>query len=137
MALKELQQRFALFDTSGEMWVIDLEQIEKIKSGVSTEDIGFYKKGSAEIKMKRFLEGLAVSSDPKTIISQFWTSPNTIEFKGLAFSPLSTPPSILNFWVNSLVEPKQGDWSQLRFFLEEIISSGSNECSEYIINFLA
>ena len=137
MALKELQQRFALFDTSGEMWVIDLEQIEKIKSGASNEDVAFYKKTPAEIKMKRFLEGLAVSSDPKTIIVQFWTSPNTIEFKGLAFSPLSTPPNILNFWVSNLVDPKQGDWSQLRLFIEQIICSGSNECATYIINFLA
>ena len=110
MGLKDLQKSFALFDTSGEIWVVDLEQIERIKSGVSTADIAFYKKGPAEIKMKRFLEGLAVSSDPKTIISQFWTSPKTTEFKGLAFSPLSTPPNILNFWVNSL-DPSSFDRS--------------------------
>ena len=136
-AAKSLQQRFALYDASGEIWVIDLEQIEKIKSGVSNEDVAFYTKTPAEIKMKRFLEGLAVSSDPKTIISQFWTSPKTIEFKGLAFSPLSTPPDILNFWVNSLVEPKQGDWSKVRLFIEEIICNCSIVCSEYVINFLA
>jgi len=117
--------------------LIDLEQIEKIKSGASNEDISFYKKGPAEIKARRFLEGLAVSSDPKTIISQFWISPNTIEYKWLAFSPLPTPPTTLNFWVNSLIEPKKGDWSQLRLFIEQIICDNSKECSEYLIWFLA
>jgi hypothetical protein len=134
--LSILQDNFAIFEASGELWVVDMEEVAEIQSGERIGDLSFYKKHAGELKIKRFLEASSFDSDPKNLISQFWLSPKTRVFKQTAFSPKKTDNDTLNFWVGNVVEPKQGDWSQIREFLKGVICGGDRDVFEYLISYL-
>lgn len=131
-----IQKHFAIYDAAGELWVVDQNEIAGIRSGAIETGVSFYKKAPAEIKLKRFCEKIGLQEDPKALISQFWVSPNTHEFKRTAFSPLATPLDTINFWVGP-AEGSTGCWSVVHSFLLDVICAGNEEVCAYLLMYLA
>jgi len=82
--LQDLQNKFAIIDLSGEIRVVDLQQIAAILQGTLPADPSFYKKVDATLKMKRVLETLPCPSKPEIVINEFWVSPATRVYQGTA-----------------------------------------------------
>ena len=135
--LSELQKRFGIIDVSGEIRVIDLEQVQGILGGSLTGEVAFYKKADAELLMKRLLENLPVACKPRQVIEDFWASPATRFYNATAFTPSATPDTTLNFWVGPTADAAPGNWRELRDFIRDIICAGDNMLFEYLIRYMA
>jgi len=135
--LAALQQQFAIIDLSGEIRVVDQEQIQRLLSGTELGDPSFYKRADAELLMKRAIEALPYQCKPRQVLDEFWTSPATIAYRATAFTPEPTPASTLNFWVGPSPHAKAGNWVHLRNFLRDIICAGDSSTFDYLIGFMA
>ena len=135
--LAALQEAFCLLRLSGELRVGDRREIAAIQAGTRAGDLSMFKQNDAKILMKRHLETLPVASNPKTVCEEFFISPNTIEYTDIAFSPLPSLPSTLNYWTGSRVVPSPGDWSLVRTFLRDGICAGDETNFTYLKCFLA
>ncbi len=135
--LAELQKKFAIIDLSGEIRVVDLQQISDLLSGSSNTEPAMYKKSDAELMMKRFLEALPMTSKPAQVVADFWVSPLTRMYNKTAFTPKPTPEPTLNYWVDPTPIPKAGNWVLLRDYLRDTICSGNHECFDYLIRYMA
>ena len=136
-ALQHLQDRFAIIDLSGEIRVVDRHQIASALSGAHKGEVSFYKKADAELLMKRALERLPVASKPNDVVRDFWVSPNTLQYEATAFSPRSTPPTTLNFWVGPTVQPAPGCWVLIRDYLRDVICGGNSDAYDYLVQYMA
>jgi hypothetical protein len=136
-ALQHLQDRFAIIDLSGEIRVVDRHQIADILSGGHEGEVSFYKKVDAELLMKRALERLPMASKPSDVVRDFWVSPNTLQYEATAFSPLTRPPTTLNFWVGPTVQPAPGCWVLLRDYLRDVICGGNSNAYDYLVQYMA
>jgi len=134
-ALQELQKSYALATLSGGIWVVDLQDVAAVQAG-SAREIHFFRLGEGDVLLARHLEALPISSDAKVTIKQFRISPNTKMFNSLAFSPLPTPPTTLNLWVGTTVQPHPGDWTVLKEFMLGTICSGIQADYDYLISFM-
>ena len=128
--------RFAIYDSSGEIWMVDKDEIADIRAGQKVTGISFYRKIIADLKLKRYCEKSAFREDPKQLITQFWASPSTHEFKKTAFSPILMPPDTINFWVEP-TEVSVGDWGEIRNFLLDVICDQNQTVLEYLLSYLA
>ncbi|WP_416546102.1 primase-helicase family protein [Limnohabitans sp. DCL3] len=135
--LAALQLRFAIIDLSGEIRVVDQEQIQRLLSGTELGAPSFYKRADAELLMKRAIEALPYQCKPRQVLDEFWTSPATIAYGATAFTPEPTPASTLNFWVSPSPHAKAGNWVLLRNFLRDIICAGDYSTFDYLIGFMA
>ena len=134
--LRELQKAFCLFQMGGDVWVGDLAGIEAVKAGTSSCDVAMYKQTAGKLLMERRLEELPVSSNARQVVKDFLVSPNTKVFDAVAFSPLPTPTSTLNYWVGSPVLPQAGDWSVIMEYLRDVICSADRRLFSYLIRYL-
>jgi hypothetical protein len=134
-SLTSIQKCFALYDAAGEIWVVDKDEIAGIKSGLIETSVSFYKKASAEIKLKRLCEQNAFQEEPKALLQQFWVSSKTHVYRKTAFSPVATLPDTINFWVDPAPGAK-GDWSVIRNFLLEVICGKNQAVFEYLLKYL-
>ena len=100
-ALMELQRNFCLLALGGDVRVADRREIAQVLNGQRDEDIGMYTMAAGKLLMQRLLESLPITSEPKKDIAEFLVSPNTRVFDAVAFSPLTTPPSTINYWSGS------------------------------------
>lgn len=135
--LAALQDQFAIIDLSSQMLVIDLEKVKDMQSGALRSELSMYKKLDAELRMKRFLEAQPISCKPNQVVADFWMSPDTVEFKGTAFSPRLLPHTVLNFWVGPTTMAKPGNWRVLRDFIRDIICAGDDTVFSYLSCFIA
>jgi hypothetical protein len=135
--LAELQKVFCFLKLSGEVRIVDKQEIAEIHRGTRSGAVSMYKLPDAKLLMGRYLETLPVRSDPKWVISDFMVSSNTTVYDAVAFSPLQTPATTLNFWVDPPVIPKAGDWSAIEEFLRNVICDGNEVLFAYLIRFLA
>lgn len=135
--LAALQQRFAIIDLSGEIRIVDLEQIQCLLSGSALGAPSFYKRGDAEMWMKRVIEALPYQCRPSQVIADFWTSPKTMVYTATAFTPIRTKAGTLNFWVDPAPVAKAGNWVLLRDFLRDVICASDATTFDYLIKFMA
>ena len=135
--LAALQLRFAIIDLSGEIRVVDQDQIQRLLSGTELGDPSFYKRADAELLMKRAIEALPYQCKPRQVLDEFWTSPATIAYRATAFTPEPTPASTLNFWVGPPPLAKAGNWVLLRDFLLNVICAGNTSSFDYLVRFMA
>ena len=136
-ALNELQGNFCLLALGSDVRVADRREIAQVLSGERDEDISMYRLAAGKLLMQRLLEKLSISSEPKKDIAEFLVSPNTKVFNAVAFSPLPTPPSTLNYWSGSPIEPEKGCWYIIQQFLLDVICDGDIELYGYLFSFLA
>jgi len=135
--LQHLQEVFAILDLSGDIRVINHQQIAGVMDGTIQGEPAFYKKADANLVMRRYLETLLIHSSPKLEIENFWNSPSTTMYTSTSFSPLSTNNQSLNFWVGHIADPSPGKWVLIRDYLRDVICDGNSETYEYLIRYLA
>ena len=136
-ALALVQSKFGLMKLSGEIRIIELVDITKSQLAGETRGVNFYRKPDAELLIKRFLETLPIPSDTKKVIGDFWVNPNTFVYDAIAFSPLATPATTLNYWIGHTANPNAGDWSVIRDFLLHVICDGDKKVFLYLLCYLA
>lgn len=134
--LPQVQQRFSLIDLSAEIRIVDNLQVADVMVGTKSE-VNFYAKSDGQLLIERYLETLPFSTKPKEVIKQFFVNPNTHVYDAVAFSPLKTPPTTLNYWTGPTVKPVAGDWSIISNFLFEIICNNDKTLYQYLIKYLA
>lgn len=131
-----VQMRFSLIILSADIRIVDNQEVRDVLAGIKS-DVSFYKKPDGQLLIERYLETLPFPTNPKDIYKQFMISPNTHIYDATAFSPHSTPPTTLNFWVGHTVTPKAGEWSVIREFIFDVICDGDSGLFDYLIKYLA
>lgn len=135
--LEALQQRFCIIDLSGEVKVLSRDHIASALSGVDDNPISFYKKPDGELIMRRCLEALPVTSNPREVLASFWIDPMTNFYNKTAFTPTNTPPTTLNFWIGHTACAKASKNTLIQDYLLEVICNANQDCYEYLVRFLA
>ena len=135
-ALATIQNRFALLNISGEIRIVDKDQIADVLAGIAKE-ISFYRRTEGQILITRELENLPYPSNSKVEYNNFVNNPNTFMYDAVAFSPLATPSSTLNYWIEPSIKPKQGDWFVIQEFLHTVICNNNVALFDYLIRYLA
>ena len=136
-ALQHLQRVFCLIKLGGDILIVDRAEVAAVLSGQQAGSVNFYRRQAGEVVIKRFLEQLPISCDAKRIITDFWINPATHVYTDIAFNPIAQPPSTLNYWVEPVIKPTQGDWSRIRTHLYEVICDGDIELFEYLLDYVA
>lgn len=131
-----VQQRFSLLNISAEIRIIDNQEVSDVLTG-KKNDISLYKRPEGQLVMKRYIETLPIATKPKEIIEQFLVDPKTHTYDEIAFSPLKTPLTTLNYWRGPTVTPTPGDWSIIREFLYEVICDGNLTLYHYLLRYIA
>ncbi len=134
--LAELQARFGLIDLGGEVRLVDRERVQAILDGGSGGEIAYYKRGDAQLVLRRHAEMLP-APDVKRLINDFWVDPGTHMYDGVAFDPRPTPATTLNYWTPPSVQPAPGDWSIIHDFLRDIICDGDASLHAYLLHYVA
>jgi len=119
-ALSALQNKYALLDLAGEIRIIDKQQVNDVLIGKRPE-ISFYKRTEGLIVISRELENLPYSVKASDEFKSFLVNPKTHVYNAVAFSPLATPPSTLNYWIEPPIKPVQGDWFVIQEFIHTVI----------------
>jgi hypothetical protein len=135
-ALATIQNRFALLNLSGEIRIVDKDQIAAVLAGKAKE-ISFYRRTEGQILITRELENLPYPSNSKMEYNNFINNPNTFMYDAVAFSPSKTPPSTLNYWIEPSIKPKQGDWFVIQEFIHTVICNNNVMLFDYVIRYLA
>jgi hypothetical protein len=135
-ALAAIQNKYALLDLSGELRIVDKYQVNDVMSGKRSE-ISFYRRPEGQILIARELENLPFSVNTKVEYNNFINNPSTHVYNEVAFSPLATPPSTLNYWIEPSIKPKQGDWFVIQEFLHTVICNNNVVLFDYLIRYLA
>ncbi len=135
-ALAAIQSRFALLDLSGELRIVDRDKIAQVMSGRAKE-ISFYRRPEGQILIARELENLPYSVNTKVEFTNFINNPGTHVYNEVAFSPLVTPASTLNYWIEPSIKPFQGDWFVIQEFLHTVICNNNVALNDYLIRYLA
>jgi Family of unknown function (DUF5906) len=135
--LQSLQAAFCLIKISGDLLVVDRQDISKVMTGKKLGGLDFYKRPAGELLMKRFLENLPVQCDIKKTLADFWVNPLTHVYTDIAFSPIQQPLTTLNYWINPVINPKKGDWSIIRSHIKDVICCGNKDAYHYLIYYLA
>ena len=135
-ALATIQNRFALLDLANEIRVIDLQQVANVMSG-KRDEISFYRRPEGLILISRELENLPFPVKAADEFKNFVVNPNTHVYNVVAFSPLPTPATTLNYWIAPSIKPLQGDWIVLHEFLNTVICNKNVALLDYLIRYLA
>ena len=135
--LQELQKTFCLIVMDSQIRIGDRREIAAIKQGTRAEDLNMFKQNDGRLEMRRCLENLPVSCKPNEAIEAFLTNPNTLRYDTVAFTPLPTPATTINYWVPPSVQPQSGDLSKIGKFLNQVICNRQRESLIYLIKFLA
>ena len=135
-ALATLQNMFALLDLASEIRVVDLQQVADVMSGKRNE-VSFYRRTEGLIVISRELENLPFPVKSTEEFKIFLNNPNTRMFNSVAFSPLPTPATTLNYWVDPSIKPKQGDWFVLQEFLHTVICNNNVALFDYLVRYIA
>lgn len=135
--LAYLQSRFCLVKLGGELRIADSEEISAITTGRRAEGVSFYKKQDGETLLRRHLETLSIPADVKKTIADFWIDKQTHIYDAVAFSPLTTPPTTINYWIGTNVPLKSGDWSPIEAFILDVICNSHRQTYTYLTRYLA
>lgn len=134
--LRHLQTKYALLNLSSEIRIVDLQQVADVLMGKQPE-ISYYKRSEGQILIHRELENLPYPSKPRDEFNNFLVNPNTHVYNAIAFSPLPTPPTTLNYWVPPCITSKEGDWFVIQEFLQSVICDYDVALYDYLIRYIA
>jgi len=135
--LESLQAAYCLIKLGGDILIVDRQDVADAIAGRKLGGIDFYKRPAGETLMKRLLENYAGQCDVKKTILDFWKDPKTHVYTDIAFSPKLQPPSTLNYWVGTLLQPTKGNWNIIKTHIISVICSGDIKLYEYLICYLA
>ncbi len=135
--LQELQKTFCLIVMDNRPRIGDQREIAQMKQGTRTEPPNMFIVNDGKLLMRRYLENLPVSCKPNEIIDAFLNHPKTLCYDTVAFTPLPTPRTTINYWVPPSITPKGGDPSKIGEFLLQVICNHDAESLVYLIRYLA
>ena len=135
-ALAHVQEHFSLLNIAAEIRIVDNKEISDVLAG-KKNDMSLYKRPEGQLVMKRHIETLPIATKPKEIIEQFLIDPKTHTYDEIAFSPLKTPSTTLNYWRGPTVTPTPGDWSVIRDFLYQVICNEDLNLYHYLLRYIA
>ena len=138
--LHEVQNVFCLIDLEGSRYVLDRRQIHESLNGEGNHPIHYYKKPEGNLSIERFLEASDLpltSRDVKRLLADFYRSPLTLEYKGVAFDPEEKSETVLNFWRPHAVVPVKGNYEIIADFMFEVLCAGSESDYQWLEKFLA
>jgi hypothetical protein len=131
-----VQQRFSLLNMSAEIRIIDNQEVSDVLAG-KKNDISLYRRLEGQLVIKRYIETLPIATKPKEIFEKFLVDPSTHIYDEIAFSPLKTSPTTLNYWRGPTVTPVPGDWSIIRNFLYKVICNEDLTLYHYLLRYIA
>ncbi len=70
----------------------------------------------------------------------WWDHPQRSDYRGVSFEPggpLVLADNLLNLWRGWGVVPKAGDWSRMRWHIENILAGGDSRAAEYVLRWSA
>jgi hypothetical protein len=79
-------------------------------------------------------------SKKKVQLGRYWIdSPHARRYSGIVFDPSGReyPPDVLNLWTGFAIEPKAGNWSVVREHIRDVICSGDESLTAYVLGWLA
>jgi len=135
--LATIQERFALLNLDGSLWILDQRRIR----------VGAHHAGSGSLSLSNLAHGKLLivravreqfpQADGKTIAEAFLHSPGTTCYVGIEFNPRGTTPDYLNRWVGPTIEPVAGNALEIKRFLFEVICNRDPKVYEYLLLYLA
>jgi hypothetical protein len=75
---------------------------------------------------------------PRNIADAWLQWPGRRTYKGVIFSPeRPVPAEQLNLWQGFGVKPVRGDWSKMRYHLQEVVCAGDQQTFAYVLGWMA
>ena len=136
-ALQQLQQAFCLINLEGKVRVTERHPKLILGSSGQRHSHPIYEIKDGKLMLQRHLEAQPYDCDPAKVIRDFLVDPATHVYTEIAFTPVTTPPTTLNFWVGPTLIPSPGNWSVIKQHLLEVICSSDSTLYQYLICFLA
>jgi len=138
LAVRRLQQEWALSTIGGELRVISLRQVADFRNQKEGVDVFYYKLSDADLMLRRAIEAMGLPvTKPSTVIQQFKDSPLTRVFNSVSSCPDEGDEDTLCLWRNLACNPEDGKWPTIREFLEDVICSSDNKLFLYLLRYLA
>jgi hypothetical protein len=135
--LVALQQRYALVNMEGRIWVLDIEMLAARTGEGTARKLILSNRSDGNLLLQRLARVLAPDADPSFAILEFFVSPATACFDGVEFNPRGTSGNLLNLWVGPTIEAKAGTWPLIQAFLLDVICDGDRKSYDYLIRFIA
>lgn len=133
---KILMSEFGLIILGGQIRVVRQAEVAAMRAGHIRGAIGLYQRGDAELMMKRCLVERELTHDLRLIRSFFHAKETTV-YEATAFSPLSLPENVLNYWIDP-ISPIAGSGAEPVYeFIEEVICASNKQVTKYLLDFLA
>jgi len=138
LAVRRLQQEWALSTIGGELRVISLRQVANFRNQKEGVDVFYYKLSDADLMLRRAIEAMGLPvTKPSAVIQQFKDSPLTKVFNSVSSCPDEGDEDTLCLWRNLACNPEDGKWPTIRKFLEDVICSSDNKLFLYLLRYLA
>lgn len=132
-----IQSKFCIMKLGSQIRLTEIKHINALKSGASAKELQLFARQDGDLLIRRELEVMAFTGKVKEVAADFWANPQTHVYDEIAFSPLTTPANVLNFWQDPVIKPVMGDWRELKAYLFQVICDGQSELYEYLIRYLA
>jgi hypothetical protein len=133
-----IRDKFVLIQLGGKICMLEQDNIAKVQNGDPMAQLQFLEIPHGKLLIRREIEAYPIPClKPKEVIEDFFKNPETIVFKGVACSPLTQPPDILNLWTGPIVTPQPGCWDVIRHYLYNVICDCDQDLYQYLINYLA
>jgi hypothetical protein len=135
--LMALQERYALIDMNGKVWMLKNDSISAKAEDGTAGKLAFSSRSDGTLLLQRSVNVLDPSEDARNVIEQFFIGSTTRCYDGVEFNPRGSSGNRLNLWIGPTVQAKAGEWRLIQSFLLEVICDGDHECYCYLIRFIA
>ena len=135
--LLALQERYALIDMNGKVWMLKNDSISAKAEDGTAGKLAFSNRYDGTLLLARSVNVLDPTGDAKNVIDNFLVSSKTRCYDGIEFNPRGSSGNLLNLWVGPTIQAKAGEWRLIQSFLLEVICDGDHECYCYLIRFIA
>jgi hypothetical protein len=119
--LQAMQRQFSLLNMDGKLWLVDRFSIDRLTAQGVAAKLSLSNREDGALLIRRALKAQFPKIDTRSVLSEFWDSPETICNSGIEFNPAGTSEHYLNLWVGPTIFAKQGSWTLIAaFFLEAL-----------------
>jgi len=135
--LAVLQQRFALLNLNGKIWLFDRTALSVRTSDGTAAKLNLSTRSDGGLLMERYFRSIFPNADAGKILKNFWVDPETACYDGVEFNPKGTSGNYLNLWIGPTITPIPGEWFLIKAFFLEVICDGDQEAHDYLVKYIA
>lgn len=135
--LSVVQDRYALLNLNGKLFVVDLRCLCVDPYTGNAKALALSGRTDARLIVERAVREKFPEVDASAIVTDFFSSPTTRLFEGVAFSPSERAGSRLNLWTGPTISPEEGTWRLIHEFLLTVICNGASDAHGYLIRYIA